>query len=93
MLSELSPAKLSLMDDYISTFVQTSCPRLSIDWGYAFSKPLLNPYEAAVAVGKLPGWKRSSGKIDERGTLDAYPMNFYEANTPWTISRSKASFE
>ena len=26
-------------------WVQVACPRLSIDWGYAFPKPLLSPYE------------------------------------------------
>ncbi|GAA6060220.1 hypothetical protein JCM10212_002299 [Sporobolomyces blumeae] len=58
LLSELSPAKLSLVSG-ISTFVQTSCPRLSIDWGYAFPKPLLSPYEASVAMGVhgARGWK------------------------------------
>lgn len=56
LLSELSPQKLSLFGDYISTYVQTSCPRLSIDWGGAFSKPLLSPYEAAVALGATQGW-------------------------------------
>ncbi|KAF8204935.1 putative diphthamide synthesis protein-domain-containing protein [Pholiota molesta] len=40
LLSELSPAKLALFNPHISTFIQTSCPRLSIDWGYAFEKPL-----------------------------------------------------
>lgn len=58
LLSELSPAKLDLLPkSQISTFVQTSCPRLSIDWGYAFSRPLLTPYEANVALGKVKGWK------------------------------------
>ena len=27
------------------SWVQVACPRLSIDWGYAFPKPLLSPYE------------------------------------------------
>lgn len=27
------------------SWVQIACPRLSIDWGAAFSKPLLSPYE------------------------------------------------
>lgn len=93
LLSELSPAKLSLMDQYVSAFVQTSCPRLSIDWGYAFSRPLLSPYEAAIAVGKLPGWKSQSLNQNGRDALDAYPMNFYEAGTPWAISRSKGTLE
>ncbi|WVR08498.1 diphthamide biosynthesis protein 1 [Kwoniella sp. DSM 27419] len=57
LLSELSPAKLALLPpEQISTFIQTSCPRLSIDWGYAFSRPLLSPYEASVAVGRIRGW-------------------------------------
>ncbi|KDN52597.1 hypothetical protein K437DRAFT_253999 [Tilletiaria anomala UBC 951] len=56
LLSELSPQKLALFGSHISTFVQTSCPRLSIDWGSAFEKPLLSPYEAAVALRKTRGW-------------------------------------
>ncbi|KAG9121514.1 Diphthamide biosynthesis protein 1 [Ceratobasidium sp. 392] len=57
LLSELSPAKLACFGPYLDVFVQTSCPRLSIDWGYAFTRPLLSPYEAAVALGTLTGWK------------------------------------
>ncbi|GAA5898610.1 hypothetical protein JCM5296_005940 [Sporobolomyces johnsonii] len=87
LLSELSPAKLSLLTG-ISTFVQTSCPRLSIDWGYAFPRPLLSPYEAAVALGVhgARGWKDmgiTSGE-DARRALENgrkgdedYPMDFY----------------
>ncbi len=39
---------LSRYDDLFSFFyswVQVACPRLSIDWGSAFDKPLLSPYE------------------------------------------------
>lgn len=87
LLSELSPAKLALFNPHISAFVQTSCPRLSIDWGYAFDRPLLSPFETAVAVGKAVGW------MEEREGKDGvYPMDFYEAGTPWAISRNKASF-
>ncbi|KAF8469138.1 hypothetical protein BDZ91DRAFT_771642 [Kalaharituber pfeilii] len=38
-------------------WVQTSCPRLSIDWGYACRKPFLGPYEAIVALGGREMWK------------------------------------
>lgn len=84
LLSELSPAKLSLLQG-ISTFVQTSCPRLSIDWGYAFSRPLLSPYEAAVALGVsgARGWKDMGRAAEQRGLEGArkgdedYPMDFY----------------
>ncbi|KZT41094.1 diphthamide synthesis protein [Sistotremastrum suecicum HHB10207 ss-3] len=79
LLSELSPAKLALFNPHVSTFVQTSCPRLSIDWGYAFDRPLLSPYEASVAVGKRKGWNDTSESV--------YPMDFYEAGSPWALSR------
>lgn len=93
LLSELSPAKLSLFNPHISTFVQTSCPRLSIDWGYAFERPLLSPYETAVAVGKAIGWMDSQNDGDKAEKSDGvYPMDFYAAATPWAISRTTASF-
>lgn len=91
LLSELSPAKLALFnegcskgDDKVSAFVQTSCPRLSIDWGYAFEKPLLSPYEAAVALGRARSWEEEE-EVGER----RYPMNFYEAGSVWAVSRMK----
>lgn len=85
LLSELSPQKLALFsEDEISTFVQTSCPRLSIDWGYAFSRPLLSPYEASVASGRVPGWEGVE-VAGAKGTGD-YPMDFYADASlgPWT---------
>ena len=63
-----------------------ACPRLSIDWGTAFSKPLLTPYELAVALGD------SDWKLDEVLDTDdiksdtAYPMDFYATKSlgEWT---------
>lgn len=93
LLSELSPAKLALFNPHISTFIQTSCPRLSIDWGYAFQKPLLSPYETAVAVGQTVGWKDDTeGNGQSKSTLGHYPMDFYSAGTPWAVSRAKGEF-
>ena len=100
LLSELSPAKLSLFNQgsqgHITTFIQTSCPRLSIDWGYAFERPLLSPYEAAVVLGRARGWEdevedetstvTSPKNVMIRGT---YPMDFYEAGSVWATSRLK----
>ncbi|KAF8742425.1 hypothetical protein AX14_004641 [Amanita brunnescens Koide BX004] len=88
LLSEISPAKLSLFNPYISAFVQTSCPRLSIDWGYAFDRPLLSPYETAVAVGLINGWM-DEGKRE----MGEYPMDFYAGGSPWATARSTASIE
>ena len=55
--------------------MQTSCPRLSIDWGYAFPRPLLSPYEANIALGKAKDFR---GKD--------YNMDFWadESEGPWT---------
>ena len=78
LLSELSPVKLALLpDDLITTFVQTSCPRLSIDWGYAFKRPLLSPYEASVALGRIKGWSEVVNGADGDGD---YPMDFYSVS-------------
>lgn len=94
LLSELSPAKLALFDPHLAAFVQTSCPRLSIDWGYAFQRPLLSPYETAVAVGKAVGWM-AEGEGDRRERAKkggVYPMDFYSAGSPWAVARTKAMY-
>merc|ERR1711916_84577 len=73
LLSEIFPQKLALFDD-IDAWIQIACPRLSIDWGYAFPRPLLNPYEAEVALGGT--------EFRER-----YPMDFYAADGgAWSVS-------
>ena len=72
LLSEITPAKLARFKG-IDGFVQTSCPRLSIDWGHQYEKPLLSPYEASVVLGSAE-WK------------ERYPMDFYSKDSggPWT---------
>ncbi|EMG50651.1 Diphthamide biosynthesis protein 1 [Candida maltosa Xu316] len=65
ILSEILPQKIAMFDD-IDAFVQVACPRLSIDWGYAFNKPLLTPYEAMVMLEK-----------DTMGDEKVYPMDYY----------------
>ncbi|XP_058461817.1 2-(3-amino-3-carboxypropyl)histidine synthase subunit 1 [Malaya genurostris] len=88
LLSEIFPSKLELLKD-IDAFVQVACPRLSIDWGTAFPKPLLTPYELAVVLGDTK-WKfeddqdliqsgqSSSDDVQiSRGSPNVYPMDFY----------------
>lgn len=71
LLSEIFPAKLAMFED-IDAWVQVACPRLSIDWGYAFDVPLLNSYEAEVALKSSP-W------------LEVYPMDYYrQEGGEWT---------
>jgi 2-(3-amino-3-carboxypropyl)histidine synthase len=84
LLSEISPDKLRSFGGTVDVFVQTACPRLSIDWGYAYDKPLLSPYEAVIAlmtddeyVMHRPTWMETSSP---------YPMDFYANDSlgPWT---------
>ena len=78
LLSEIFPEKLKLFKD-VDAWVQIACPRLSIDWGTAFDKPVLTPYEAAVALN-LISWE------DGR-----YPMDFYANKSlgPWTVNNEQ----
>lgn len=66
LLSEIFPGKLAMMND-VECWVQVACPRLSIDWGYAFPRPLLTPYEALVALGVKDEWDKGG----------VYPMDYY----------------
>ncbi|KAG7008134.1 2-(3-amino-3-carboxypropyl)histidine synthase subunit 1 [Physcia stellaris] len=68
LLSEIFPGKLAMMPD-VECWVQIACPRLSIDWGYAFPRPLLTPYEALIALGAREEWGNSKQAV--------YPMDFY----------------
>ncbi|KAL3489853.1 putative diphthamide synthesis protein-domain-containing protein [Aspergillus germanicus] len=68
LLSEIFPGKLASMAD-VECWVQIACPRLSIDWGYAFPRPLLTPYEALIALGVKEDWNKTHDGI--------YPMDFY----------------
>ena len=76
LLSEIFPGKLALLAD-VECWVQVACPRLSIDWGYAFPRPLLTPYEALVALGVRDDW-----------TGGVYPMDFYGKDG---LGRTRAS--
>jgi Putative diphthamide synthesis protein len=57
----------------VDAWIQIACPRLSIDWGGAFGGvPVLNPYEALVALG-----------VSE--FLPTYPMDYYaKSESPWS---------
>ncbi|GAB1204900.1 Diphthamide biosynthesis protein 1 [Aspergillus pseudonomiae] len=68
LLSEIFPGKLASMSD-VECWVQIACPRLSIDWGYAFPRPLLTPYEALIALGVRESWDTANKGV--------YPMDFY----------------
>ena len=64
LLPEIFPDKLDLFGE-VDAWIQIACPRLSIDWGMSFKKPILTPYEAAVVLNECE-WK-----------ANIYPMDFY----------------
>lgn len=66
LLSEIFPEKLKLFSN-VDAWIQIACPRLSIDWGSAFHRPLLTPYEAAVALRETE-WGVADG-TREGGTV------------------------
>ncbi|XP_046840147.1 2-(3-amino-3-carboxypropyl)histidine synthase subunit 1-like [Xenia sp. Carnegie-2017] len=63
LLSEIFPFKLDLFNN-VDAWVQITCPRISIDWGMSFTKPLLTPYETMVAIKSID-WQQQ------------YPMDYY----------------
>lgn len=67
LMSEISPARISLFEDSVDAWIQIACPRLSIDWGDAFGKPLLTPFEAEIALGDLPGWWEKKSLVVNSG--------------------------
>ena len=82
LISELSPARVSLLPQSIDCFVQVACPRLSVDWGHEYGRPLLNTYEAEVALGTAQ-WLLGTGGGEEG--VARYPMDYYaEAGGEWS---------
>jgi 2-(3-amino-3-carboxypropyl)histidine synthase len=73
MMPEIKPEILQCIEG-VEAWVQVACPRLSIDWGYSFPRPLLSPYELNLLLGHaaLPD--------------DHYPMDYYARNPggPWS---------
>lgn len=67
LLSEIFPVKLEKFHD-VDAWVQIACPRLSVDWGHFFKKPVLSPYELNVALGE-EDWR------------EVYPMDFYRVGS------------
>ncbi|XP_034179615.1 diphthamide biosynthesis 1 [Osmia lignaria lignaria] len=83
LLSEIFPDKIKLFKG-IDAFIQVACPRLSIDWGTAFEKPFLTPYEGAVAL-----------KMVNHNGEKPYPMDFYASISlgPWTPNYKECDLE
>ena len=64
LMSEIFPERLKRFGKEVDAWIQIACPRLSIDWGHHFSKPLLSAYEFEVTM-KESEWR------------ERYPMDYY----------------
>ena len=72
LMSEIDESKLSQFGSKVDAWVQVACPRLSIDWGESFSKPLLSSFEAFTA------WDEGAEQFDD------IPMDYYSnEGGPW----------
>ncbi|KAJ3117084.1 Diphthamide biosynthesis protein 1 [Phlyctochytrium bullatum] len=100
LLSEVTTPKLQMFQNTVDVWVQTSCPRLSIDWGHTFKAPILSPYEAAVALNEVEApWIKHVQKDDDAMPLteaqlsETYPMDFYAKDSlgPWTPNHAPPS--
>ena len=56
LMSEIFPERLKRFGKEVDAWIQIACPRLSIDWGHHFSKPLLSAYEFEVTM-KESEWR------------------------------------
>lgn len=72
LMPEVLPGNLNEFES-VDVWVQVACPRLSIDWGSAYEKPLLNPYEFTQCIKLSLNLKDGPGDIN----LGNYPMDFY----------------
>jgi len=84
LMSEIFPSKLQRFDESktfeVDAWVQIACPRLSVDWGHHFDKPLLSAFEFECAVGgaSFPG------------KSDRYPMDYYAKDGgPWSNYKAR----
>lgn len=88
LIPEIKPFLLEEIKE-VDVWVQTSCPRLSIDWGNDFiHKPLLNPHEFKQLIMTLNQSEvniiHSNNSSDNKKAI--YPMDFYASSSQsnWT---------
>lgn len=95
LMSEVRPSRLADFRSAVALWVQTSCPRLSVDWGHEFGSIVLTPYELHSAVRLADAMGDADASVDTlswTSGADAYPMDFYAGGDaahvpgggPWT---------
>lgn len=69
--------KANLFFPFLSyRWIQIACPRLSIDWGTAFSKPLLSPYEVTMHLIVSSAWLSVAGLSEDSHALHPHKHTY-----------------
>jgi 2-(3-amino-3-carboxypropyl)histidine synthase len=93
LLSEIFPGKLAMFSE-VEAWVQIACPRLSIDWGHAFERPLLTPWEALVVLGGDGMRDRDqTGKGGDEIGEGEYPMDYYAGRGLGRVTEKSAKLD
>jgi 2-(3-amino-3-carboxypropyl)histidine synthase len=71
----------------IETWTQVVCPRLSIDWGCSFGKPILNTYELSVLFS-FTRWRFNKYPLDYYSYLGGYWTNYFRSNSIFSLNKS-----
>ncbi|MES1906142.1 MAG: Diphthamide biosynthesis protein 1, partial [Paramarteilia canceri] len=84
MISEITNEKLKKMP-FVDAWIQLACPRLSIDWGHQFCRPLISSFEAFYALNEAGSYNQTLEFSNEN--VRNYPMDFYsqQAPGPWSV--------
>nr|UXY87772.1 diphthamide biosynthesis protein 1 [Cryptomonas curvata] len=68
----------------IETWTQVVCPRLSIDWGSVFGRPLLNTYEFGILFS-FTRWKLNKYPLDYYSYLGGFWANYFYTKSIYSI--------
>jgi hypothetical protein len=88
------------MSAHVDAWVQIACPRLSVDWGHFFDKPVLTSYELEVAMGQenwrvrrtMRAWfDRFESRAQTNSDPNPLPKQNHRRRTPWIITPSTAA--
>ncbi|KAJ1465323.1 putative diphthamide synthesis protein-domain-containing protein [Baffinella frigidus] len=82
-LGEINSDKIETIGrQSIDAWVQIACPRLSIDWGFSFRKPILTPFELSIVLG-LTTWNKLVYPMDFYSNKSGYWSNYAKLNSSY----------
>jgi len=84
-LGEINSDKIEILGkQFIDVWIQIACPRLSIDWGFSFKKPILTPFELSIVLG-LTAWNKLVYPMDFYSNKSGYWGNYVKINSSYNF--------